>query len=162
MANKPKGFGRSVSQKRWDEVSDKSFAKLEESVKNQLGEDTILVRNAPDITKMSDVLKEFVSPYKQICKDKKRTESLIGLGIVAWNLSFLPEEKWSKIANEFFVETYGHGKKGSENIQVAEVLIQVLIERKLEYFADHHRKIISFELAYLNQDEYHLTVVSST
>jgi hypothetical protein len=162
MVKKAKGFGRSVSQKRWNEVSDKSFAKLEKSFVDDFGENAVLVRNAPDITKMSDVLKEFVSPYKHIPKDKKQLESLLTLAIAAWNLSFFPEEKWSKVTNEVFTDTYSRLKKGSENIEVAEALIQDLIERKLKYFADHHRRIINFQLAYLNRDEYHLTVVSST
>jgi hypothetical protein len=44
MGKKPKGFGRSVGQKSWDEASDKSFAKLEESLKNNYPENAVIVR----------------------------------------------------------------------------------------------------------------------
>src|SRR6516162_3546673 len=50
---------------------------------------------------MSEVLLEFISPYRDKAADDAALERLIGLGIMAWNVALLPEAEREKTIDEF-------------------------------------------------------------
>jgi len=161
MGKKPKGFGRFVSQKRWDEASDKSSAKLQESLKRNYPENVMIVKNHAGIPKMSEVLTDFFMPYADISKNKKDFERLLGMAVTAWNMSFSPEDERSKLLDQVFAKAYNPLKVSSEDLEIGRAMLENMIERKLDYFADYDRQIIDFSVEYLSRGNYHLSVASS-
>ena len=57
MAKKSREFSELVRQQKWEKASNKSFEKLQKTVKRDFGEGVQMVRNMEGIAKMSEVLK---------------------------------------------------------------------------------------------------------
>ena len=161
MAKKSRGFSDLVRQQQWDKVSKKSFEKLEKNIKSDFGKDVQIVRDLKGITKMSEVLEDFVSPYADIPSSKKELESLFGMAVSAWNLSFMPEEERTKTLDQVFAQAFNPRNVDAEDLEIGRAMVEEMIDRKLKYFADEHRQVTDFQVEYVGQGDYYLSVASS-
>jgi len=108
--------------------------------------------------KMSEVLAEFVEPYRELGDTEDNYRKLLELAIAAWNASLLPEEGQQDMVDELF-------DKGMPTVEEEvktglKEIVNMLIARKRAYFADCRRAIVDFELTDTGSG-YHLTVASA-
>ena len=163
MAKKSREFSELVRQQKWEKASNKSFEKLQKTVKRDFGEGVQMVRNMEGIAKMSEVLKDFVRPYADIPQNKKELQHLLETVVTAWDLALMPEEERETMLGKIFVSMMLKAKKSidKEDVATSRALIEDLINRKLKYFADEQRQVIDFQVEYIGQGEYHLSVASA-
>ena len=92
------------------------------------------------MAKMSEVLLDFVEPYMESAATEEELRKLLTLASAAWNAALLPPTEREKIVRE------------TEETLPAEVrhdyraILEPLIERKQEHFAENRRGILNFEL----------------
>ncbi len=104
--------------------------------------------------KMSEVLLDFARPYLDLATDSDAERKAIALSAMAWNVALLPlEEHAEKIA-----------KLTSAFPDFADDLKQIMhemIQRKLLFFPDIRRIVVSYEVIELGGERLHLSVISS-
>jgi hypothetical protein len=163
MAKKSKEFSELVRQQKREKASNRSFEKFQRSVKRDFGTDMQMITGQDGITKMSDVLKDFVSPYADIPQNMQEIRHLIETAVTAWDLALMPEGERIIMLDKIFVSMIKKAKKSidKEDIATSRALIEDLIDRKLKYFADNQRRVIDFQVEDLGQDGYHLSVAST-
>jgi predicted RNA-binding protein with RPS1 domain len=163
MAKKSREFSELVRQQKWEKASNKSFEKLQKTVKQDFGEDVQMVRNMEGLAKMSEVLKDFIRPYADIPQNKKELQRLLETAVTAWDLAFMPKEKRESELDQMFASMLKKAKKNidKEDLATSRALIEDFIDRKLKYFADEQRQVIDFQVEYLGRGEYHLSVASA-
>ena len=163
MAKKSREFSELVRQQKWEKASNKSFEKLQKTVKQDFGEDVQMVRNMEGLAKMSEVLKDFIRPYADIPQNKKELQRLLETAVTAWDLAFMPKEKRESELDQMFASMLKKAKKNidKEDLANSRALIEDFIDRKLKYFADEQRQVIDFQVEYLGRGEYHLSVASA-
>ncbi len=163
MAKKSREFSELVRQQKWEKASNKSFEKLQKTVKQDFGDDVQMVRNMEGIAKMSEVLRDFVRPYADIPQNKKELQHLLETAVTAWDLALMPEGERITILDEIFATMLKKAKKNidKEDLATSRALIKDFINRKLKYFADEQRQVIDFQVEYLGRGEYHLSVASA-
>jgi hypothetical protein len=108
--------------------------------------------------KMSDVLEDFIEPYRDMADTEDAFRKLLTLALLAWNAALLPEDRRRAMIDE----TLGAGfsrASGADRSQARE-FVEVMVRRKEEHFAANQRAIISFELTDTG-DDYHLSVAST-
>jgi len=104
--------------------------------------------------KMSEVLGEFVKPYRQYAETITAFRVLLAMGSAAWNVALIPEHMREKIFqgaldNLPFV-----------NRDDAEVILSELIARKEKYFPQYRRMILDYDVT-AKGSTWNITVVSS-
>ena len=162
MAKKSREFSELVRQQKWEKASNKSFEKLQKTVKQDFGEDVQMVRNMEGLAKMSEVLKDFIRPYADIPQNKKELQRLLETVVTAWDLAFMPKEKRESELDQIFASMLKKAKKNidKEDLATSRALIEDLIDRKLKYFANEKRQVVDFQVDYFSQGKYHLSVAS--
>src|SRR6516165_11203247 len=108
--------------------------------------------------KMSEVLEDFIEPYREVAHNEDALRKLLDLGVLAWNAALLPEEQRRTAIDEILRE--GLPGSSKEDRALAKEIIETLVRRKEERFAANQRAIISFELTDTGHG-YHLTVAST-
>jgi hypothetical protein len=109
--------------------------------------------------KMSAVLEDFVEPYMSEIDDTVEAHrKLFGVAILAWNAALLPEDKRQEMLDDS-VETVLKGVSARDK-QAFRNIMEELIQRKFEHFAEYNRFIVDFELTEARTG-YHLTVMST-
>ncbi|MEA5486416.1 MULTISPECIES: hypothetical protein [Pseudanabaena] len=163
MAKKSREFSELVRQQKWEKASNKSFEKLQKTVKQDFGENVQMVRNMEGLAKMSEVLKDFIRPYADIPQNKKELQHLLETAVTAWDLALIPEVERETKLDQIFVSMLKKAKKNidKEDLATSRALIEDFIDRKLKYFADEQRQVIDFQVEYLGRGEYHLSVASA-
>ncbi|PZV13403.1 MAG: hypothetical protein DCF20_15340 [Pseudanabaena sp.] len=163
MAKKSREFSELVRQQKWEKASNKSFEKLQKTVKQDFGENVQMVRNMEGLAKMSEVLKDFIRPYADIPQNKKELQHLLETAVTAWDLALMPKEKRESELDQIFASMLKKAKKNidKEDLATSRALIEDFINRKLKYFADEQRQVIDFQVEYLSRGEYHLSVASA-
>jgi hypothetical protein len=163
MAKKSREFSELVRQQKWEKASNKSFEKLQKTVKQDFGEDVQMVRNMEGIAKMSEVLKDFIRPYANIPQNKKELQHLLETAVTAWDLALIPEVERETKLDQIFVSMLKKAKKkiDKEDLATSRALIEDFIDRKLKYFAEEQRQVIDFQVEYLGRGSYHLSVASA-
>jgi hypothetical protein len=126
--------------------------------------------------KMSEVLLEFIEPYRHLARDDTALEKLIALGAVAWNVSLLPESERASALDQFATGLFrgkrfallrrfgrmarnwmrrgrGVGADG-ESAEEADfkAMVYELIEQKLRRFAHNRRMIVSYQVNFTDGD----------
>lgn len=119
---------------------------------------TKAVYPGPGHEKMSEVLEDFVSPYRDLAPDLEGYRILLNMGILAWNVAMEPDERRQEIIDDVLGEALTDA--GPAERKSANELVWTLIRRKLEHFADNRRLIYSFELTDRG-DDFYLTVAST-
>ena len=109
---------------------------------------------ACDGVKMSEVLKEFIAPYREIANTEEAFRKLLVTAVIAWNTALFPTEErkthLEKVLEAFPEEVRADGR----------AIISELIERKQRYFSEYKRMIIDYEVTDTEKG-YHLVVIST-
>lgn len=100
----------------------------------------LAVTAAVDGVRMSEVMDEFLDPYRDPAGTIDEYRKLLILGIMAWNLALLPESKRSRMFGELSA-----GFPADARV-VGERIITELIVRKERDFPQHRRMILDFEV----------------
>jgi hypothetical protein len=108
--------------------------------------------------KMSEVLEDFIEPYKDSAPTEDKMRNLLTLGILAWNAALMPEPKRQAFIDEM-IEA-GFTRANAADRALARDLVEIMVRRKLEHFAANRRAIVSFELTDRGYD-FHLSVAST-
>jgi hypothetical protein len=109
--------------------------------------------------KMSKVLEDFVEPLADPDLDYDGYEQLLSMAMVAWNAALEPEYR-----RAFFISSAIDAAMEHASIwerMACRELIEKLVSRKLEYFANFPRPILAFHLEELEDGKRHLSVVSA-
>ena len=69
------------------------------------GEQSDILRDQPELVRMSDVLIDFIEPYADAVDSLEAYRSLLTIAIAAWNIALAPEESRSAFLDEMF-ETF--------------------------------------------------------
>lgn len=132
-------------------------AKFLEMVKsNELLAGREIVENPPDQAKMSGVLLEFAAPLLERFEPEISAEKIIGVAIVAWNLSLLPEAEHSRLLDELA----GKMSLNTEGVKEMNDAITWLVDRKRKHFTEHRRHILDYRVSDLGGQR-NLQVVST-
>ncbi len=158
MAKKSKGFGESLNQK-YAQSQKKAMAKMKQRLLNSpLSNITDVVVNPKGTAKMSEVLGEFISPYRHLAKNRNAYESLLAIAILAWNVAILPEDQEQKLIDEALQQVVKLDFLVKQDVKS---FLNALIARKKNYFADNKRYIMDFQLQEIG-NRYHLSVASTS
>jgi hypothetical protein len=115
----------------------------------------VVVGAARDGVKMSEVLREFIAPYREFADTEEAFRKLLLTAVVAWNAALFPAEEreayLEKMLEALPEEVRADGR----------AIINELMERKERYFPEHRRMIIDYEVTDMGED-YHLVVISTT
>jgi len=103
---------------------------------------------------MSDVLEEFVEPYRQFAETEDAYRKLLMLAIVAWNVTLFAEKDRLSSLDELLATLPEEAREDGREI------IRELMARKQRFFSQHRRMIIDFELTGTAED-WHLSVMST-
>lgn len=158
MVRKSKGFNELLeTQKRTQQQQ-----KFLESFKSKLEREPIgsenVVFSSSEEAKMSEVLTDFITPYRQEVDTEEAYQRLLELAVMAWNAALLPELEQQRMINTMLTE--GFPKVNKEIKQGVRDILEELIARKNQYFSENKRLIIDFELKDRGKD-YHLSVAST-
>ena len=108
--------------------------------------------------KMSEVLEDFVEPYRELADTDDSFRKLLTLGMLAWNAALLPEDQRWAMIDEMLAAGFSRCSKA--DLAAGREVVEVLVRRKEEQFAENQRAIISFQLTDTG-DGYHLSVAST-
>lgn len=111
--------------------------------------------------KMSEVLLDFIAPYRESAETDEEMERLLVAGIAAWNLALLPEAaREAAIADVARRSLLGGSviRRLASRLRSAVLgpsvdlvefrqLLGALVARKLGYFAENRRFILDYELS---------------
>ena len=108
--------------------------------------------------KMSEVLSDFVAPLSDECRDGEAYNRLLTLGLVAWNAALRPQPERRPMVDDLI----GKGLRDESPYvrRMCGEIVDRLIARKLAYFAEYQRPILSFHLEDRG-DDYYLSVMSA-
>jgi hemerythrin len=150
---------KKCKRKRPPKQKPRSQARLERRVQQGPLADSKIVAAPKGQAKMSEVLEDFVEPYiDEIDDTLEAHRKLFSVAALAWNAALLPEEKRQEMVNDLVEK----GLKGvsARDKRVFWGIVDELIQRKLEHFADNNRFVVDFELIKAGTG-YHLTVIST-
>jgi hypothetical protein len=161
VAKKSKGFSELLHEQRQVQKDEqKALKKLQQKVQSEggIGASGKLVMNPKGLEKMSDVVEAFLEPYMHDVHTRQDYEKLLMLATMAWNTSFLPEDKHQSALYRFVEESHpSHDLSFQKDIKD---LLEAMIARKKEFFADNVRKIINFQLEDMH-GSWHLSIAST-
>ena len=159
MAKKSKAFSELQQlHKRKSQDPQNSLASLEKKLKKDSFPFEKLVVSPQGEVKMSEVLEDFIEPYREFAQTKEATRRLLTLATFAWNTALSPKPEQQEMIDQVLTDALIEGdKKLKAEIQD---LIQELIARKNRYFSEYKRMIIDFELKKVGSG-YHLSVAST-
>ena len=161
MARKSKGFNELLLQKKDEELAGvTSLNRLKQKVKQADGKmaSQKMVVNPKGVAKMSEILEEFIEPYKDTTQDFSDLETLLNIAVLAWNITLVPRENRQDAMGSILLEmTAGANQAVKSELQS---MLNELIARKDRHFSNCQRFITSFDLQDLG-DDYYLSVAST-
>ena len=129
-------------------------ANLRRRVQKGFPDQEVVVGEGRDGVKMSQVLEEFIEPYREFADTEEAFRKLLVTAVVAWNTALFPAEEreahLEKVLEAFPEEVRADGK----------AIISELMERKERYFSEYRRMIIDYEVMDTGEG-YHLVVIST-
>ena len=127
---------------------------LRRRVQQQFPNQKVVAGEALDGVKMSEVLKEFIAPYRDIANTEEAFRKLLVTAVIAWNAALFPAEErkahLEKVLEALPEEVRADGR----------AIINELIERKKRCFSEYKRMIVDYEVTDTGKD-YHLVVIST-
>ena len=158
MARKSKEFGKLLKPKKSSQRPEKFLERFKSNLeRGPVGGEKIVI-SPPKAAKMSDVLTDFVAPYRTEVDTEVAYQRLLELAIMAWNTALLPEPEQPEMIDRMLAE--GFAKVNKELKQEFKDILEQFIVRKNQYFSENKRLIIDFELKDTGKD-YHLSVAST-
>lgn len=158
MAKKSKAFSELLRLEKRSQKNQNPLASLEKKLRKNSSSFDKLIVSPPGEAKMSEVLEEFVEPYKEFGETKKATIRLLTLATVAWNIALFSPTEQQKIIHQVLTDEIVEGDQ--ELKAEIQELIKELIERKNRYFSQYKRMIVDFELKDQGNG-YYLSVAST-
>jgi hypothetical protein len=131
---------------------------LKQKVERDSGGQNVLVIEPAGFEKMSAVLEDFYEPFADEAEGEDDLRWLIRMAVLAWNVSFLSEEKQREMAEQLYGLASSDGP--SPEAETVRHLFAALIERKHTHFADNRRFIQDFRIDRV-PGGLHLSVASS-
>ena len=113
-----------------------------------------VIANPAGRSKMSEVLLDFIEPYREDAESEGDLRSLLSMGIGAWNVALLPKAEREDVINQVIAEGLMDEEDNFRR------LANELIARKEKYFAHCPRFIFGYELT-VGREGPHLTVLSA-
>jgi len=128
--------------------------KLRRRIQRHFPNQEAIAGEALDGVKMSEVLEEFIAPYRDIADTEDAFHLLMATAVVAWNTALFPP-----------VERKGHIDLTLEDLPPelragGQAFISELIDWKERDFAAYRRMILDYKITDFGQD-YHLVVLST-
>lgn len=159
MARKSRAFGELLYQNQQAKGPQDSMDQLAKRVKKNLaGRIANVIVDPAGEVKMSEVLENFVEPYLDTASNHDQRLKLLGIAVFAWNLALLPENKQQPELDKIVTElTRWQGRQMKQDVRK---ILEEMMERKRDFFAQHQRYILDFELKERRHD-FHLSVVST-
>lgn len=160
MARSAKGFNELRQLHQLEQAEKQMVDRVQQKVKKGALGETVkgVVRNPKGQVKMSKVLEKFIEPYLETTKSFEDRETLLNVAVIAWNLALMPESDRPQAMASLF-----KGVSKFEDIAVQKdmtALIEEMIDRKQQHFANIQRFIIDFEIQDTG-DRFNLVVVST-
>lgn len=155
MAKKSKAFRDLMKQKQ---APNKAFQTFRQNVRKSGITEKFggIVENPQGEAKMSEVLEDFALPYLKSAKTYEQQKKMITLAAIAWNMALMPETERESAIEELLEQT----AKNQEARQDTRGLLEQLIARKQEMFAEIQRTIVDFQFVDTG-DGFHLSVAST-
>lgn len=107
---------------------------------------------------MSEVLEDFVAPYRDQAETEEAFNELLTLATVAWNVALQPVERRQAMIDRVTGPAFAGLSR--EDQADGQGIIEMFIRRKDEYFAANRRAIYSFKVTE-TPDGFHLSVAST-
>ena len=127
---------------------------LRQRVKKNLPHHKVIMGPASDGVNMSEVLEEFVEPYRKFAETKEAYQKLLTTAIIAWNVTLFSEKDRPSRLDELVLTLPEDVREDGRQI------IEELMVRKERFFSQHRRMIIDFEVADTGR-QWHLSVMST-
>ena len=112
----------------------------------------VIVGPPNDGIKMSEVLEEFVEPYRELAETEEAYRNLITVAAIAWNVMLFNKKERLSWLDKLLLTLPEDEREGGREI------IEELIVRKEMFFSQYRRMIIDFEVADIGR-EWHLSVI---
>ena len=131
--------------------SDIKYPKLIEKTKNMLNQwglptERTTFAEPSDGVKMSEVILKLAEPLlKKYGNNDKHIKSIISLAIIVWNKLIFPESEQEKLQDEM-MEHLVPANGNAEDIGVITYIHDLIAERKMRYFPNLKKAIISYDL----------------
>ena len=111
--------------------------------------DVPVVISSPHHEKMSEVMAQFIEPYLTDSMTTDMVRRLVLMATAAWNAALFPEPKRSEIIDELFNSAFPPDPAIQREARAG---MAVMIQRKLSYFRDNQRFIISCDVKGAGRD----------
>ena len=131
------------------EVLEKYEGLIEQLQQRGVSSENIVIEQ-PGMVKMSEVLTDFIQIYLELADSQAELEKLIGLAVIAWNLSLFAYDE-----GKYLVEEHIIAEKFPKAIYIPESffdLVNHMISRKKLLFSEYPQEIIGFELKNTGDD----------
>jgi len=122
-------------------------------------EDVRIVRRDDGDAKISATFLRFIEPYQAVVKNRQQFESLVGIGVMAWNVSLFEGDKRQEMLTEVMRALKVGIAQPTQSDMLA--LLNDFVERKERLFARDRRLILSYQVDELDPSQYHLSMIST-
>ena len=161
MARKSKDFKDLIKQEQSSQDKHKNLELLrdkmqEEGIFGDLAANMVIEPKGE--VKMSEVLKQFVEPYRDTVHNLQQCKSLLSLAGIAWNAALMSESEQQSIVDEFLEESLV--TDDAQTKQDTKEIIAELIARKNQHFSHIKRLIMDFDVKQFGQ-RYDISVAST-
>jgi hypothetical protein len=108
------------------------------------------------VTKMSEVLIDFIEPYVEYAETYEAYQKLVIVAIASWNASLLPKRERKRMVKKM-VKSLSLPRSDAQDMKG---IIEELMERKEKHFPEHTRVILDYQVTETKHG-YHLSVAST-
>ena len=119
---------------------------------------TKTLKRLPPKIKISEAILKLSEPLRQKYTDSRRIRGIIGMTVVAWNISLFPKEEHVNIQEKALNAL--PEKLSAEDVSVFLENIEILIERKNQNYPHIREYILKYQLSF--PDDTTTLAVSST
>jgi hypothetical protein len=116
-----------------------------------------LLVEPPGEEKMSGVILQFIEPYRWLAEDFGGMQRLVMLAVVAWNAAVFDALGQPGFVDQMIASALPPDEAFRRDFRQ---VVNDLIQRKQQHFADTRRIIVSYKLTE-TQGDYHLAVAST-
>lgn len=158
MARKSKGFSELLGQRKNSQHKQKQLEVLKSKLEQESFQFEQIVLEPEGEVKMSEVLTDFIEPYREEADTEQAYRRLLTLAVMAWNASLFPKEEQQDMVDKILNE--GIPEADEELKEELKEILSELISRKQRYFSEYKRMIIDFNFKNIG-GKYHLSVAST-
>src|SRR3712207_5677137 len=151
MARKSKAFGDLLTQQKKSFQRQKNFEAFQNKLKQTPLPTSEFVLAPEGEAKMSEVLEDFIAPYKHQVDTEEAMQKLLTVAVVAWNASFFSESEQQEHIEKMQAEGMPDATEQLKT-EFKEIVSQ-FISRKKRYFSEYKRVVIDFDLKKIRSEE---------